>query len=51
MMRECPALVITGVRGQSKNNGNPAFAHLNLCPGLGTFQTVILMFFCVFLQD
>ena len=28
-----PALVITDARDLSKNSGNPAFAHLNLCPG------------------
>ena len=32
MVREYPALVITDGRDQSKNSGNPAFAHLNLCP-------------------
>ena len=28
-----PALVITDARDLSKNSGNPAFAHPNLCPG------------------
>ena len=33
MVREYPALVITDARDLSKNSGNPAFAHPNLCPG------------------
>ena len=32
MVREYPALGITDVRDVSKNSGNPAFAHPNLCP-------------------
>ena len=32
MVREYPALVITDVRDLSKNSGNPAFVHPNLCP-------------------
>ena len=31
MMRDYPALVITDARDLSKNSGNPAFAHPNLC--------------------
>ena len=33
MVREYPALVITDARDLSKNSGNTAFAHPNLCPG------------------
>ena len=32
MVREYPALVITDALDLSKNSGNPAFAHPNLCP-------------------
>ena len=32
MVREYIALVITDARDLSKNRGNPAFAHPNLCP-------------------
>ena len=34
MVREYPALVKTNARDLSKNSGNPAFAHPNLCPDM-----------------
>ena len=39
MVRDIPAHVITDVRDPSKNSGNPAFAHLNLCP----VPTIVLL--------
>ena len=42
MVWDIPAHVITDARDLSKNSGNPAFAHPNLCPVMSS--TIINIF-------
>ena len=54
MVREYPALGITDVRDVSKNSGNPAFAHPNLCPDRLVISGCILprnRTFCFIVMD
>ena len=48
MMREFPPHVITDVRDQSKNNGNPAFAHPNMCPECSPVSATVIAMLSLF---
>ena len=43
MVRDIPALVITDARDLSKNSGNHAFAHSNLCPDISTCLNFLIL--------